>query len=333
GVQTCALPIFGTARRGDRDANQLCSLCGPASEGIRKIPASQDPHGDAEVCSGRSPDSITVAACAYRQYLWKGSRDWHAGLGCLFGRCGFDGSGVSAVGLRGVEAKTRPGDGCAFRLALDRWGRQDIDVLADPVGLDNRRNPNRRMTCGDITQHYGIGTNDCIITDSNVPDHFASDPEVNMVTDDRNSLPTGVCAMHDADAGVDGAVVADDHAVGDKYGLRGVNLEPAANDSARLDLCACYGGRHKPQKAAEQTHRPPEQRKPDGGRPVRQTVGDARPKITVAERGEHTAFNGRIGGKIFPEQGGYADRVCYQWLHALAALELGSPLTARDQHQ
>jgi len=101
--------------------------------------------------------------------------------------------------------------------------------------------------------------------------------------------------MHNADAGVDGAVIADDHPVGNEDCLRGMNREPATDNSASFDLRASYGGGHKPQKSATETHYTPQQRKSDGGRPMRQPVTRARPEIAVAQRGEFPAFDRRIG--------------------------------------
>jgi len=166
------------------------------------------------------------------------------------------------------------------------------------------------MTCGDIAEHNCIGADDGAIPDSDVPQHLASDAEVNTVADDRNALPAGVRAMHEADAAVDRTVVADNHAVGNEDRLRGVNHKPAANDSARLDLRTCYGGGHKPQKSAEEAHRTSQQRESDRWRPMCQSIGHARPEIAVAQRGEFAAFDGRVGREIFFEQGGNADRSC-----------------------
>lgn len=198
-------------------------------------------------------------------------------------------------------------------------------AVADPQRFRNRRNPNRRMASRDILQHNRVGANDGVVPDRDVTQHFASDAEVNMVADDRNSLAAGVCTMHDADAAVNRAVIADDHPVSNEDRLRSVNHEPAADDGASFDLCTGDGRGHKPQEATQQAHGTPQQRKLDRGRPMRQPIAEARPKITIAKRGELAAFDSRIGRKVFLEQGGQADRLCRWLLHALTALKLAMP--------
>src|SRR5262249_43692822 len=90
----------------------------------------------------------------------------------------------------------------------------------------------------DVAYNNAVCAHDCVVSNRNGTHHLATRAEDDVIANTRHAFSSSIRFVDETHAGVDGAVIADDNTVGDHNAKAGVNVKPAANDCAWMNLRA-----------------------------------------------------------------------------------------------